>query len=223
VSADDDLAGQFRGKNFLFRATPPGDAAAESRLAASMHRLLTARDRRPMPSRDTHATAGAHGLMLAALARAGAQLNNPGYLAAAARTFAIVSKQFVVSADGDVRRLSGSEAPGAPADYGALALGCREFAKAAKRADANALADRLLARAGRVYFDPARGVYFASAATLPPGIFARVPADDDPPGAAALALMAGAPAEQAAALTRTLAASLNGDTNPGDVLLALAR
>jgi hypothetical protein len=73
-----------------------------------------------------------------------------------------------------------------------------------------------------VYFDPAQGIYFASAATLPAGVFARVPADDDPPGAASLALMAGVPPEQAAALTRALAAQVSGtDTVPGDVLLAL--
>jgi hypothetical protein len=35
--------------------------------------------------------------------------------------------------------------------------------------------------------------------------------------------MAGPPAEQAAALAKALAASLNGDTSPGDVLLALQR
>jgi hypothetical protein len=35
--------------------------------------------------------------------------------------------------------------------------------------------------------------------------------------------MAGPPPEQAAALTKALAASLNGDTTSGDVLLALQR
>lgn len=224
VSADDDPTGLFHGKNFLFRATPPGDAANEARLTAALRRLQVARDQRPMPARDDHASAGAHGLMLAALARAGSQLNDPGYLAAAARTFAFVSKQFVASAEGDVRRLQASEAPGAPVDYAALALGCRAFAKAAHSADAEALADRLLARAGRVFFDPAQGVYFASPATLPVGVFARVPANDDAPGAESLALMAGAPPEQAAAMTKTLAAQLpENDTAAGDVLLALQR
>jgi hypothetical protein len=222
VSADDDPAALYHGKNFLSRVTQSGDSTAETRLATSLKRLRIAHDKRPSPVRDEHATASAHGLMLAALARAGAQLNDKGYLVAAARTFDIISKQFVLSADADVRRLSGSEAPGSPVDYAALALGCREFGKAAHRADASALANRLLTRAGRVYFDPAQGIYFASAATLPAGVFARVPADDDPPGAASLALMAGVPPEQAAALTRALAAQVSGtDTVPGDVLLAL--
>jgi uncharacterized protein YyaL (SSP411 family) len=221
VSADEDPAGVFRGKNFLFRVAPTGTAAAEGKLAAALGRLHSARDRRPAPLRDDHATAGAHGLMLAALARAGVQLKEPAYLAAAARTFDAVSKQLVVSADGDVRRLRGSAAPGAPADYAALALGCREFAKAARRPDAEALANRLLARAGSVFFDPAQGTYLASPAVLPVGEFVRAPAAGDPPGADALALMAGAPPEQAASLTKALAASLNADTVPGDVLLAL--
>ena len=115
----------------------------------------------------------------------------------------------------------GAAAPGAPADYAALALGCREFAKAARRADAEALANRLLARAGGLFFDQAQGIFLASPAALPVGVFVRAPAAGDPPGADSLALLAGAPAEQAAALTKALAASLNGDTAPGDVLLAL--
>jgi uncharacterized protein YyaL (SSP411 family) len=208
----------------LYRVTPAGDAATEAKLTAALRRLRVARDKRPTPTRDDHASAGAHGLMLAALARAGAQFNDPGYLAAAARTFAVISKQFVVSGDGDVRRLRVSEAPGAPVDYAALALGCRAFAKAARRVDAEALADRLLARVGRVFFDPAQGAYFASPVNLPVGLFVRVPADDGPPGAEALALMAGVPPEQAAALTKTLAAQLpENDTAAGDVLLALQR
>jgi hypothetical protein len=221
VSADDDPAGLYHGRNFLFRSSPRGDAAAEGKLAADLRRLRAARDLRPPPARDDRAPAGAHGLILAALARAGAQLNEPAYLAAAARTFDLVSKQLVVSADGEVRRLLGSAAPGAPADYAALALGCREFANAARRADGEALANRLLARAGGIFFDPAQGTYLASPAALPVGVFVRAPAGGDPPGADSLALLAGAPAEQATALTKALAAGLNADMVPGDVLLAL--
>jgi len=224
VSADEDLPGLYRGKNILYRATPPGDAAAEAKLAAAASRLRTARDKRAGPARDDRATAGAHGLMLAALARAADQLHEPAYLAAAARTFAAVKAQFIMSADGDVRRLRGSNAPAAPADYAALAYGCREFAKAAKNAESDALADRLLARAGSIYLDAAHGLYFASPATLPAGIFVRAPAPADPLSAEALALMAGAPPQQAAAMKKALAAQLSEPgTVAGDVLLALQR
>jgi len=224
VSADEDLSGAYRGKNILFRSTAPGNAAAEAKLAAAANRLRTVRDQRPALARDDRATAGAHGLMLAALARAAAQLNEPAYLAAAARTFAAVQTQFVVSADGDLRRLHGSTAPAAPADYAALALGCREFSKAAKNADAAALADRLLARAGNLYFDAALGGYFAAPTPLPIGLFVRAPATGDPLAAESLALMAGAPPEQAAAMTKSLSALLTeGVPTAGDVLLALQR
>jgi hypothetical protein len=222
VSADEDLAGAYRGKNILFRATAPGDAAAEAKLAAAANRLRTVRDQRPAPARDDRATAGAHGLMLAALSRAAAQLHEPTYFAAATRTFVAVQTQLVTSADGEVRRLHGSTAPAAPADYAALALGCREFSQAAKNADADALANRLLARAGNRYFDAAQGSYFASPTPLPVGLFVRAPATVDPLAAESLALMAGAPPEQAAAMRKALAALLTeGVPAAGDVLLAL--
>jgi hypothetical protein len=224
VSADEDLTGVYRGKNILFRSTVLGDASAEAKLAAAATRLRNAREQRPPPARDERATAGAHGLMLAALARAAVQLKEPSFLAAATRTFAAVQTQFIVSGDGDVRRLRGSAAPAAPADYAALALGCREFSKASKNADADALANRLLARAGNLYFDVAQGGYFAAPMPLPIGLFVRAPATDDPPAAESLALMAGAPSEQAAAMAKALSALLTtGVPTAGDVLLALQR
>jgi hypothetical protein len=224
VSADEDLSGVYRGKNILYRAAALGEAAAEAKIAAAASRLRAVRDKRPAPARDERATAGAHGLMLAALARASAEFNEPAYLAAAVRTFAVVQTQFVVSTDGDARRLRGSNAPAAPADYAALALGCREFAKAAKNADADALATRLLARAGNLYFGAEQGGYFAAPTPLPIGLFVRAPATGDQLAAESLALMAGAPPEQAAAMTKSLTALLTeGVPTAGDVLLSLQR
>jgi len=42
--------------------------------------------------------------------------------------------------------------PAGPADYAALALGCREFARAAHRDEADALATQLLVRANQLFF-----------------------------------------------------------------------
>ncbi len=224
VSADEDPAGAFRGKNLLYRATPPGDAAAESKLAAAADRLMTVRAKRPVPVRDDRATAGAHGLMLAALARAGAQLNDADCLAAAARTLAAIKTQFVITADGDLRRLRDSAAPAGPADYAAIALGCREYAKAARNDEAAALADQLLTRAGTLFLDAGRGSYFAAPATLPAGLFVRAPATADPLAPESLALLAGVPPDQAVVMKRALSAQLTeGATPPGDVLLALQK
>jgi len=216
VAADDDLSGRFKGKNLLRSAATADDAPAA--------RLLAVRNHRPAPPRDDRATVGAHGLLLAALSRAGAQLGEPRYAAAAARTFDAIKKIFLVSPDGDLRRLRGSATPAAPADYAALALGCREFARGAHRPEADALATRLLSRAGRLYFDAATGRYYATPAALPPGIFVRPLAAGDPPSAESLALLAGGPAEPARAMTAALSASLDetGEPAPGDVLLALS-
>jgi uncharacterized protein YyaL (SSP411 family) len=222
ISADDDPSGHLHGKNILRRATPTGDAAAEASLAAAAVRLRAARDHRTMPARNDRATAGAHGLMLAALSRAGAQLHEPRFLKAAAQTFALVQKELVTTPAGDVRRMRGSAVAAAPSDYAALALGCREFALTGKHADADTLAKVLLARADTLFFDATHGNYFATPADLPAGLFVRPPAAGDPPAAETLALLAGAPPEQAAALAKTLAASLDGGAPaPGDVLLAL--
>jgi uncharacterized protein YyaL (SSP411 family) len=217
VSADDDLAGTYHGKNLL-RSAAANDAA----LAA---KLLAARGQRPAPPRDDGATAGAHGLLLAALSRAGAQLNEPRYLTAGGYLLDAVKKEFLLTKDGDLRRLRGSAAPASPADYAALAYGCREFARAAKSADADALATQLLAKAGSQFFAPASGRYYATPATLPAGIAARPPAGNDAPIAESLALLAGVPPEQAKAITAALVAMLDDPNTPapGDVLLALSQ
>ncbi len=218
VSADDDLSGTYKGKNLL-RSAATNDAATAAK-------LLAAREQRTAPPRDDRATAGAHGLLLAALSRAGTQLNEPRYLTAAGHLFDAVKKEFVLSPDGDLRRLRGSVAPAAPSDYAALALGCREFARAAKRPDADALATKLLAKAGSQFFEATSGRYYATPATLPAGISARPPAGNDVPVAESLALMAGVTAEQAKAITAALSATLddpNAPTASGDILLALSK
>ena len=222
LSPDEDLSGVFRGKNILYRATPPGDTAAESTLSAACAKLRSVRDRRPAPAVAERATAGAQGLMLAALARAAEQLNEPAYQTAAGNLFEFVQKQIVLSPAGDLRRMRGSNAAAAPVDYAALALGSRDFGRVAQRADASAFADKLLTRAGALFFDPMQGCYLAAPTPLPTGLFFRAPAFGGPPDAEPLALLAGAPAEQAALLIRALSTQLgNGSGAAGDVLLAL--
>lgn len=221
VPADDDPGAKMQGRNFLARHGTGADAAAELALQRSTERLHAARAKKNPPMLDERATASAHGLLLAALARAGAQLEDAKLRAAADRTFAAIQKNFI-AANGNVPRLAGSSAAGGPADYLALALGYREYARAARKPEVNALADKLIARANSQFFNAAQGRYFASAATLPPGIALRVPAAGDSPSAEALALFAGASADQAATIRTALAATLmEGVTPPGDVLLAL--
>jgi uncharacterized protein YyaL (SSP411 family) len=219
VSADDDLSGRYHGKNLLrsvLAETAPDRAASA--------RLLAVRDRRPAPVRDERATAGAHGLLIAALARGGAQLGEPRYLAAATRTLEAVKKEFLLPSDPGLRRLRDSSFAAAPADYAALALGARELAHASGQAEAGELAGRLLTQMNARFFDAARGGYDATPAQLPVGIAARPPAQGDAPSAAPLALRAGVASGPAKALAAALEATVETDGPPasGDVLLALA-
>ena len=220
ISADDDPSGTFKGRNIL-RSEWLGD----DRDAADSARLLALRNRRPAPLFDGRATAGAHGLLLEALARAGSQLASPRYLDAAARIFVSIKRDFRPSDGTDLLHLKDSPVPASPSDYAALALGCREFARAAHRPDADALANRLLVRSGDLYFDPASGRYLASMALPEPGIFARAPARGDPLRAEALALLAGAPPGEARPIANALWAGISESGSPasGDVLLSLVQ
>ncbi|MEO6995931.1 MAG: hypothetical protein ABI273_20170, partial [Lacunisphaera sp.] len=219
ITADDDLSGKLKGKNLL-RATLTADAAD----AAAAAKLLAVRDHRPAPLRDQSASAGVHGLLLAALSRAGEQLSEPRYLKAATQLFDAIKKDFLLSPEGDLRHLHGSPFPGVPVDYAALALGCREFARAAHRADAGELATRLLALAGSRLYDATSGRYYVISATLPPGIFVRPWAVGDVPSAESLAIEAGAPADQIKTISAALGAAVDEVSAPpsGDVLLALS-
>lgn len=219
ITADDDLSGKLKGKNLL-RATLTVDSVD---MAASA-KLLALRDQRPSPPRDQSASAGVHGLLLAALSRAGEQLNEPRYLKTAAQLFDAIKKNFLLSPDGDLRRLRGSPVPAVPVDYTALALGCREFSRAAHRPDAGELATRLLALAATRFYDATSGRYYVLSATLPPGIFVRPWAVGDVPSAESLAIQAGAPSDQMKTISAALAASVDEVSAPpsGDVLLALS-
>ena len=219
VPADDDLSGRYKGRNLLHASL-----ATEAKDAAVAAKLLAVRAARPAPPRDERATAGVHGLLLAALARGGAELAEPRYTAAAAHLFDTVKKEFLLSPGGDLRRLGGSPLPAAPADYTALALGCREFGRAAHRPDAEALAARLLELAAARFLDPKSGHFYATAAALPPGIFVRPPAVGEVPSAESLALQAGVPPAQAAVIAAALAVALDEPATPppGDVLLAVS-
>ena len=217
VPAADDPSAQYAQKNLL-RSVAEVDALQAS---AAAH-LLAVRDRRRFPPRDDRATAGAHGLMLSALARAGTQLADPKYMDAARRTFRAIRSSFLISPDGRLRRLLGSELPAAADDYAALALGCADFARAANDKEASAISSLLLGQLDAQYYDPAGGGYFGAPKRPGPGLFMRPYAGDDPPSAVSLALLAGAP--HANSIGAALSSSLDESNAqaPGDQLLALA-
>ncbi|HEY1848910.1 MAG TPA: DUF255 domain-containing protein [Opitutaceae bacterium] len=216
VAAADDPSATYSHRNLLrsLADTSPTQAG----LAA---KLLALRDRRTAPLRDERSTAGDNGLMLYALARAGSQLGDGRYLGAAKKAFSVIQKSYVVSRDGALRRLQGSELPADADDYSALALGCRELAKAGNDPAAGNLADKLLSQLDARFYS-ASGTYFGASLPLGRGFFVRPLPADDPPSADALAIFAAAPhsREIAAALSQSLEET--SPQAPGDQLLALA-
>jgi uncharacterized protein len=217
VAAGDDPSAIFAQKNLL-RSLSESDA----REAAAASRLLAARDRRPAPPRDDRATVGDHGLVLSALSRAGTQLSEPRYIEAARRTFSAVRKNFISPRDGALLRLKGSPLPADAEDYAALALGCRDFARAANDPEAAALSSRLLAQLDARFFDAVNGIFLGAPTPPGPGFFVRPNSADDPPSAESLSVPAGD------AHARSVAAALSESFEdgsvqaPGDELLALA-
>ncbi len=219
VPAADDPSGLYASKNLL-RAC----AVTDAKLAAGAARLLALRDRRPAPLRDERATTGSQGLMLAALARAGEQLHDSRYLAAAKKTLGALKRNYLKAAEGGLGRLEGSPEPAAAVDYAGFALGCRLYAHASGDKAAGALADRLLARLDAEYFDPIVRRYFGAPRTLRPGLFTRPFAWAEPEAPESLALLAGPSPERARAIAGGLLDSLDESNAqaPGDQLLALA-
>jgi len=85
--------GNFEGENILNRLNYLGRSGAdETHLAALRHKLLAAREQRIRPGLDNKALADWNGLMIAALANAGAMLHQPSWLAKAQEAFAFVER-----------------------------------------------------------------------------------------------------------------------------------
>lgn len=216
ISPDDDPSAKLKGLNLLH-----GSTTAAARLGAAAARLLAERQKRPAPPLDERATAGAHGLLLAAFAQAGAQPGGERFAAAATKLSATIQTQFAAPA-GALHRFAGGQIAAAPQDYAAVALGCREFGRVAKNAGAGELADKLLARAAALFLT-SEGRFAATPAELPPGFFVRPPAASDAPSDEALAVLAGLPPGQAKSIAASLTVSLDeAAMPPGDALLALA-
>ena len=93
--------GNFEGHNILNRLkrpqpNPPAEEGREgdddeARLAALRAKLLAVRDRRVRPGLDDKVLADWNGLMIAALANAGLMLDEPAWIAMAARAFGFIT------------------------------------------------------------------------------------------------------------------------------------
>lgn len=162
-----------KGKNLLHRATPPGAASAEKKLEASRAKLLQRRQQRPAPTVDERATSGAHGLLLAALAKAGAQLNDPTLLAAAKAEAAFI-RDHLRANDGGLLRLAQASTPAGPLDYAQVIEGLLTYATVANDQDAERLGRLLYDTLNARFRDPASNRYFTSSGDAPAAFWARV-------------------------------------------------
>jgi uncharacterized protein YyaL (SSP411 family) len=158
-------AGNFEGHNILNRLHRlPRSADDEPRLAALREKLLAERAHRVRPGLDDKVLADWNGLMIAALANAGALLNEPDWIERAARAYRFITGSM---AKGDRLGHSWREGrlvfPGLSSDFAAMIRGAIALHQATGE---QAFLDRAIAWTGaleRHHADPASGGYFLTA------------------------------------------------------------
>ncbi len=220
LSEELDPGARLKGLNLLVSSLPL--TAAE---AAQLAKVAALRKGRTAPVRDERAFVGPQALLLAALALAAGQLEEPRYRQAADRL--CLELQAYQTAGGSlvVRRMAGSGEEASPADLAALAFGWRTYAQATGRPEPARLADQVLRKLVTECLDARRGCFLVPPSRPAPGFLAySAPALAEPFPAEALALLAGLGGKEAALLRAGLAERLRREeaTNPGELLLALS-
>jgi hypothetical protein len=152
-------AGNFEGRNILH--VPRPDEAEVAALAAARATLYAARAQRELPARDEKVLAAWNGLMISALAQAGAVLAEPRYVDAAARAAAFVLTKMRVGGklmrsfkDGRAAR------PGYLEDHALLAAGLFDLYEASFDARWLREALALVAETDALFADGERGGWF---------------------------------------------------------------
>ena len=102
---DITASGNWEGHAIPNRTATPYDTVDEEHMAQLCEVLLQARESRIRPGRDDKALADWNGLMIAALARAGAAFKERSWIAAAARAFAAVRETMTWVDEGGGERL----------------------------------------------------------------------------------------------------------------------
>jgi len=177
-SYDVTPGGNFEGSNILNRLnylgrSPGGDNGLgggqpydleEVRLAALRHKLLAARGERIRPGLDNKVLADWNGLMIAALANAGAMLNELSWLAAARQAFAFVEGHMT---RGDRLGHSWRDErllyPGLASDHAAMVKAALALHEATGAPDYLARAVQWQRALDRHYMDRDTGGYFLTA------------------------------------------------------------
>ncbi len=175
------------------RNQAPSVIAAE--LACAKVALTRARAARPAPARDEKILASWNGLMISALAEAGAAFDEPAFVVAAEAALASVVARLVdrEARPTRVQRLALGDAvrgPGFLDDYASLANAALDLYEVTGR-PAHALLARDLADAIQARFvDPEQGLVFTEAGAADLIVRAKDPHDNAVPSGAALACRA---------------------------------
>jgi uncharacterized protein YyaL (SSP411 family) len=173
-AAEADPHGEFTGKSILYRAHSIEETArrferpvAEVRagIAEAERKLLEARAARVRPHLDDKVLAGWNGLMITALARAGAALAEPVYTEAAARAAGFIAARMYDPAGGVLlRRYRKGDAaiPGFLDDYAFLTQGLLDLYEAGFELRWLRLAVALAEKQRELFEDPGYGGFFSA-------------------------------------------------------------
>ena len=176
AEAEADQHGEFTGKNILYQvhtveetAREAGRPAAEvaAALEEAERTLFDRRARRPRPYRDDKILTAWNGLMISALARAGAALGEPAYTEAARAAAEFAAARLWDPATGILlRRYREGEAaiPGFLDDYAFLAQACLDLYEAVFDPRWLRLAETLTDAMRARFEDAGEGAFFSTAA-----------------------------------------------------------
>lgn len=158
-----DPHGEFEGSNILWLQQPA--MAADPAVAGARRRLFEARAQRPRPHLDDKILASWNGLMISALARAGAALGEPRFIDAARNAFAFIERSLMAPDGRLFRRWRGGQAAigGLLDDYAALALAAMDLHQVCFEPALAETGVRLARRAVDLFGDPEGGFFAASA------------------------------------------------------------
>lgn len=158
---ESDPQGEFRGKNILIQREP-GDSDS---LAAGRAALFHLRAARPRPHLDDKILTAWNGLMISALAKAGAALQEPTYIAAAAKAALFIEAH--LTREGRLLRSwrqAASDIPGFAEDYAFFIQGLIDLYEATLEESWIARALELQALQDELFWDEEGGSYFSSPA-----------------------------------------------------------
>ncbi len=183
VDPGQDFRGEFTGKNILYERHSAAETAshfgkseaeAEKSLSEARKKLFEARAQRPHPPVDDKVVTAWNGLMISALSRASAALEEPRYREAAEGAARFIEKKLDDSQTGKLKRRyrAGDAAiDGFLDDYSFLIQGLLDLYESSFDAGWLTWAARLEEKQDELFWDDKSGGYFAASATDPSIIF----------------------------------------------------